>query len=140
MRSDGRSNIDYRPMELESDVVSHASGSSRLRLANTDILVGVKTEIDTPSPNHPGWGKIDFFVDWYVFSINQFNSIYLIIFNQFIVDEPPISCGMLALSSRKRLVELNLLSILFLFYHNLFKKTKAAVFQLLEGEFIRYCP
>ncbi|XP_013194741.1 exosome complex component RRP42 [Amyelois transitella] len=62
-RSDGRSNIDYRPMELETDVVSHASGSARLRLANTDILVGVKTEIDVPSPDKPGLGKIEFFVD-----------------------------------------------------------------------------
>ncbi|XP_031769180.2 exosome complex component RRP42 isoform X1 [Galleria mellonella] len=62
-RSDGRSNIDYRPMELETDVVSHASGSARLRLANTDILVGVKTEIDTPNPDKPGLGKLEFFVD-----------------------------------------------------------------------------
>ncbi|XP_052740220.1 exosome complex exonuclease RRP42 isoform X2 [Bicyclus anynana] len=62
-RSDGRSNIDYRPMELETDVVSHASGSARLRLANTDILVGVKTEIDVPKPDKPGLGKIEFFVD-----------------------------------------------------------------------------
>ncbi|CAH2050161.1 unnamed protein product, partial [Iphiclides podalirius] len=61
-RSDGRSNIDYRPMELETDVVSHASGSARLRLANTDILVGVKTEIDVPKPEKPGMGKIEFFV------------------------------------------------------------------------------
>lgn len=62
-RSDGRSNIDYRPMELETDVVSHASGSARLRLANTDILVGVKTEIDMPNPDKPNEGKIEFFVD-----------------------------------------------------------------------------
>lgn len=62
-RSDGRSNIDYRPMELETDVVSHASGSARLRLANTDILVGIKTEIDTPKPDKPDMGKIEFFVD-----------------------------------------------------------------------------
>ncbi|CAB3240356.1 unnamed protein product [Arctia plantaginis] len=62
-RSDGRSNIDYRPMELETDVVSHASGSARLRLANTDVLVGVKTEIDIPSPDKPNEGKIEFFVD-----------------------------------------------------------------------------
>lgn len=27
-------------MELETGIVSHASGSARLRLANTDILVG----------------------------------------------------------------------------------------------------
>lgn len=53
-------------MELETDVVSHASGSARLRLANTDILVGVKTEIDVPKSDNPGLGKIEFFVDWYV--------------------------------------------------------------------------
>lgn len=52
-------------MELETDVVSHASGSARLRLANTDILVGVKTEIDAPKPDKPNLGKIEFFVDWY---------------------------------------------------------------------------
>uniref|UniRef100_A0A182NDE8 Ribosomal RNA-processing protein 42 n=1 Tax=Anopheles dirus TaxID=7168 RepID=A0A182NDE8_9DIPT len=62
-RNDGRSNRDYRPMELESDVVVHASGSARLRLANTDILVGVKAEIDTPHPDRPNEGKIDFFID-----------------------------------------------------------------------------
>ncbi|PZC85700.1 hypothetical protein B5X24_HaOG215970 [Helicoverpa armigera] len=62
-RSDGRSNIDYRPMELETDVVNLTSGSARLRLAHTDILVGVKTEIDTPPLNKPDSGKIEFFVD-----------------------------------------------------------------------------
>lgn len=50
-------------MELETDIVSHASGSARLRLANTDILVGVKTEIDVPSVERPTEGKIEFFVD-----------------------------------------------------------------------------
>lgn len=50
-------------MELETDIVSHASGSCRLRLANTDILVGVKTEIDTPHPDKFNEGKIEFFVD-----------------------------------------------------------------------------
>uniref|UniRef100_A0A182J3L9 Ribosomal RNA-processing protein 42 n=1 Tax=Anopheles atroparvus TaxID=41427 RepID=A0A182J3L9_ANOAO len=62
-RNDGRTNRDYRPMELESDIVVHASGSARLRLANTDILVGVKAEIDTPHPDRPNEGKIDFFID-----------------------------------------------------------------------------
>jgi exosome complex RNA-binding protein Rrp42 (RNase PH superfamily) len=65
-RYDGRTRLDYRPMEVETDVVSHASGSARLRLANTDILVGVKAEIDTPYPERPREGKIEFFVDWYV--------------------------------------------------------------------------
>lgn len=60
-------------MELETDIVSHASGSARLRLANTDILVGVKTEIDTPIPDRFDEGKIEFFVDWFVNSIKNLN-------------------------------------------------------------------
>ncbi|XP_041784422.1 exosome complex component RRP42 [Anopheles merus] len=63
MRNDGRTNRDYRPMELESEIVVHAAGSARLRLANTDILVGVKAEIDTPNPDRPNEGKVDFFID-----------------------------------------------------------------------------
>ncbi|XP_075165908.1 exosome complex component Rrp42 [Haematobia irritans] len=62
-RCDGRSRRDYRPMELECEMVNNASGSARLRLANTDILVGVKCEIDTPTSMHPDYGKIEFFVD-----------------------------------------------------------------------------
>jgi len=63
VRCDGRSNLDYRPIELETGVVTHASGSARLRLANTDVLVGVKAEVDTPQPDHPAQGDIKFFVD-----------------------------------------------------------------------------
>lgn len=63
LRNDGRKRNDYRPMELETDIVTHASGSARLRLANTDILVGVKAEIDTPYSESPEAGKIEFFVD-----------------------------------------------------------------------------
>lgn len=51
-------------MELETDIVSHAFGSARLRLANTDILVAVKIEVDVPFPESPHQGKIEFFVDW----------------------------------------------------------------------------
>lgn len=53
-------------MELETDVVTNTNGSARLRLANTDILVGVKTEIDVPFPETPNQGKLEFFVDWCV--------------------------------------------------------------------------
>lgn len=62
-RVDGRSREDYRPMELETDIVSHAFGSARLRLANTDVLATVKIEVDTPLPERPNEGKLEFFVD-----------------------------------------------------------------------------
>ncbi|XP_023023763.1 exosome complex component Rrp42 [Leptinotarsa decemlineata] len=62
-RVDGREREDYRPMELETDIISHAFGSARLRLANTDVLVAVKMEMDVPFPERPYEGKLEFFVD-----------------------------------------------------------------------------
>jgi exosome complex component RRP42 len=63
LRADGRSCEDYRHMEVETDVVSNAAGSARLRLANTDVLVGVKVEIGEPLADQPDEGCIRFFVD-----------------------------------------------------------------------------
>lgn len=51
-------------MELETNIVAHAFGSARLRLANTDVLVAVKLEVDIPLVTHPDEGRIEFFVDW----------------------------------------------------------------------------
>lgn len=62
-RTDGRSCLDYRLIELETDIVSSCNGSSHVRLANTDILVGVKAELDEPDPIKPNEGKIKIFVD-----------------------------------------------------------------------------
>jgi hypothetical protein len=53
-------------MELETNIVAHAFGSARLRLANTDVLVAVKLEVDAPFPEKPREGKLEFFVDWYL--------------------------------------------------------------------------
>lgn len=62
-RTDGRKQCDYRPMELETDIVSNTSGSARLRRANTDLIVGIKAELDAPSPNRPDEGRLEFFMD-----------------------------------------------------------------------------
>lgn len=63
LRCDGRSRSDYRPIEIETGVVTHANGSCRIRLANTDVLVAVKSEVDVPHMDKPEEGKITFFVD-----------------------------------------------------------------------------
>ncbi|XP_022094545.1 exosome complex component RRP42-like [Acanthaster planci] len=63
LRTDGRSCDAFRPMELECGVVSNTSGSARLRLSNTDILVGVKAEMGKPRPTRPGEGYVEFFID-----------------------------------------------------------------------------
>lgn len=62
-RNDGRSNGDYRPIILETDLINNTSGSARVRLGNTDVLVGVKAEIGVPSTEMPDSGQIKFFVD-----------------------------------------------------------------------------
>ena len=62
-RCDGRKRNEVRPVVLETGVVSHASGSAHLRLANTDILVGVKAELEAPLPGALNQGRLEFFVD-----------------------------------------------------------------------------
>nr|ACO10388.1 Exosome complex exonuclease RRP42 [Caligus rogercresseyi] len=58
LRVDGRQRKDVRPMILETDVITHANGSARIRLANTDVLVGVKAELCEDRP-----GGLEFYVD-----------------------------------------------------------------------------
>lgn len=62
-RCDGRRRDSVRPVVLETGLVSHASGSCHLRLAHTDILVGVKAELEATLPGAPDRGRIEFFVD-----------------------------------------------------------------------------
>ncbi|KAK7475009.1 hypothetical protein BaRGS_00033756 [Batillaria attramentaria] len=62
-REDGRGCEDYRQMDLETGLMSNTSGSARLRLANTEILVGVKAELEEPKPDTPDQGRLEFFVD-----------------------------------------------------------------------------
>ncbi|GLV43027.1 Rrp42 [Carabus blaptoides fortunei] len=62
-RVDGRQRAEYRPMELETNLIEHAFGSARVRLASTDVLVAVKVEIEIPSVDEPNEGKLEFFVD-----------------------------------------------------------------------------
>ncbi|XP_072013791.1 exosome complex component RRP42-like [Amphiura filiformis] len=64
LRTDGRSCENYRNIELECGVVSNTSGSARLKLANTQILVGIKAEMGTPRPTRPNEGYAEFFVDF----------------------------------------------------------------------------
>jgi len=42
LRLDGRSCSDFRPFELELGLIAQASGSARLHVGSTDVIVGVK--------------------------------------------------------------------------------------------------
>jgi exosome complex component RRP42 len=58
VRVDGRAREDYRSMVLELGVVPQASGSARLRLGGTDVMVAVKADIGAPSKENPTHGKV----------------------------------------------------------------------------------
>ncbi|XP_076276664.1 exosome complex component RRP42-like isoform X3 [Lasioglossum baleicum] len=62
-RNDGRRRCEYRTMEIETKLMPQTHGSARLRIGNTDILVGIKVELDTPNADTPDQGKLEFFVD-----------------------------------------------------------------------------
>ncbi|KAJ1736078.1 hypothetical protein H4S06_004024 [Coemansia sp. BCRC 34490] len=56
-RGDGRGNLDRREVTLRTGMISQASGSARCRIGNlgvgTDVLVGVKAEVNAWTPGEP---------------------------------------------------------------------------------------
>ncbi|MBI2660013.1 exosome complex protein Rrp42 [Candidatus Woesearchaeota archaeon] len=58
-RLDGRKLTEYRkPIELEQGVVKTAEGSARVKIGETDVIVGVKLEVGEPYPDTPNEGTI----------------------------------------------------------------------------------
>lgn len=58
-RLDGRQLTEYRkPIEVEYGVVKTAEGSARVKLGETDVIVGVKLEMGKPYPDTPDQGTI----------------------------------------------------------------------------------
>nr|CAB3244005.1 exosome complex component RRP42-like [Phallusia mammillata] len=62
-RTDGRSCDNYRTIELAVNVLTNTHGSSKVRLGNTELLVGVKVELGKPEKATPDEGRIEFHVD-----------------------------------------------------------------------------
>ncbi|GFU60758.1 exosome complex component RRP42 [Nephila pilipes] len=59
VRSDGRTNLDYRTIELETDVIANCNGSCLMKIADTKLLAGVKAELTTPPASSPDKGWIE---------------------------------------------------------------------------------
>jgi exosome complex component RRP42 len=57
-RIDGRGLEDYRPVEISYDVSNHAEGSAKVRIGDTEVIVGIKLEVGTPYPDNPDEGTI----------------------------------------------------------------------------------
>jgi exosome complex component RRP42 len=62
-RNDGRQRQDIRRADVELGVIPNATGSARVRLGGTDVIVAVKAEIGTPSQERPDAGILKFHVE-----------------------------------------------------------------------------
>jgi len=58
-RLDGRKLTEYRkPVEIEYGIIKTAEGSARVKMGETEVMVGVKLEVGEPYPDTPEEGTI----------------------------------------------------------------------------------
>ena len=55
-RMDGRQFEQYRDIQIETDVISKAEGSARVKIGNTQVIAGIKMDVGEPYPDSPKSG------------------------------------------------------------------------------------
>ncbi|KAK9666005.1 hypothetical protein RND81_14G152900 [Saponaria officinalis] len=63
LRCDGRKQLTYRPINVETGVIPQANGSARIKIGGTDVIASVKAELGRPSSSRPDHGKVSIHVD-----------------------------------------------------------------------------
>lgn len=57
-RHDGRGLEEFRPVTIRTRYIDQAEGSARVRLGDTDVVVGIKMGTGTPYPDSPNEGTM----------------------------------------------------------------------------------
>ena len=57
-REDGRGLDEYREISIETDVISKAEGSARVKIGGTQVIVGIKPQLGSPFPDTPDLGVL----------------------------------------------------------------------------------
>ncbi|MCX8194224.1 MAG: exosome complex protein Rrp42 [Candidatus Pacearchaeota archaeon] len=57
-RFDGRRPLDYRKIEIETGISKNAEGSARVKIGDTEVLVGVKLDVVEPFSDSPDSGAL----------------------------------------------------------------------------------
>lgn len=58
LRVDARKFDEYRPIEIETNVIKTAEGSARVKIGNSHVLVGIKLSVGEPFPDIPDEGVL----------------------------------------------------------------------------------
>jgi exosome complex component RRP42 len=56
-REDGRGPWQHRPLDIQVGYIGRAQGSARVKLGNTQVVAGVKVQVETPYPDTPNRGN-----------------------------------------------------------------------------------
>jgi len=57
-RFDGRKPSEFRNISIETDVSKKAEGSARIKIGNTEVVVGIKLDVSEPYSDSPNKGKL----------------------------------------------------------------------------------
>jgi exosome complex component RRP42 len=74
MRADERKLLDYRKIEIKTNVINKAEGSAYVKFGNTQIIVGIKLNVGTPFPDSPGEGVLMVGVEFTPLASPEFES------------------------------------------------------------------
>ncbi|MBX8631232.1 MAG: exosome complex protein Rrp42 [Thermoplasmata archaeon] len=74
VRTDGRKFDEFREITVETGIVESAEGSARLRLGNTEVIVGIKMEVGEPFADSPDKGVLTTNVELIPMASDDFES------------------------------------------------------------------
>jgi exosome complex component RRP42 len=57
-RFDGRDLLDFRKIEIDTNVIKNADGSARVKFGDTDVIAGVKLDVTAPFPDSEDEGVL----------------------------------------------------------------------------------
>lgn len=57
-RIDGRKFDEFRNIEITTNIVNKAEGSARVKIGNTQVIVGIKMDVGEPYPDSPDSGVL----------------------------------------------------------------------------------
>ncbi|MFA4953126.1 MAG: exosome complex protein Rrp42 [Candidatus Pacearchaeota archaeon] len=57
-RFDGRKFDEFRKLEIETGISKNAEGSARVKLGNTEVIVGIKMDVSEPYPDSKDKGNL----------------------------------------------------------------------------------
>jgi exosome complex component RRP42 len=73
-RTDKRDLFEYREIKIEDNVSINAEGSSRVKIGKTEVIVGVKMNVQKPYPDHSDEGTMSISMEFSPMSGDRYES------------------------------------------------------------------